>query len=996
MQYFGGVFQKFCGVDATIVRTQLAEGMTSMKELRDRSRRAGFDLRLATTSSRTGLTAGLLLALLVLGGVSMTRADVAAAAGDAPDATSATVPNSKKSTAKSKDDDLEEIVVTGSLIPRIKQETATPLLVITADDIQNKGFVDVADALQHMTFATGSIQGGGYSGGFTQGAKTLSLFGLNESYTKYLIDGRPIADYPALYNGTDSFVSIEGIPTVLVDHIDILPGGQSSIYGSDAIAGVINIIMKKSLDGPSADVRYGATTAGGDNSKRLALADGIQIGGLNVVAGGQYENITPIWGYQRGVTSQYYAGGSSPQTAERDWLVLGYYGQPNGDLYYFEDPANCGNVTSQFYGTVGLRTRADRGQYCGTYSSGYYTIANGTEEAQGYLHLDYAINDDWKVFSDVMLDHDDTRFSTGTNYYDTSSDTSGPYYYFEDPAVTTSDYLNLQRIFSPEEAGGLGNTIDKNTLAGIRTTVGVTGTLWSNWTLAVDMTYTENKLTERTALAFEDPINNFFSSIVGPNLGYDSALGASLYEPNFAQFYKAITPAQYASFSGYATSYSRTEESLARAEVLNPSLFALPGGNAGLAVVIDGGDQGWVYNPDPAYLDGGTYLYTATSGSGHRSRYSGTTELKLPFFKMLTVDASARYDAYNVQDQTVDKATYDIGVEFRPLQQLLIRGRYGTAFKAPTLADEYQGPSGYYTAVNDYYLCTKEGYTTATFSNCPYAGFTVFGTTSGNTRLKPITADVADLGVAWSPNDRSAITVDFMHWKIDNEVETQDSSKLVQQDSSCLLGQLQITSPTCVAALAEVQRDANGVISSIETPKVNVALETLDVLTFGLNYTVPTPGWGEFVFEGAYTDLIKHSMIMYPGDPTIDLLTNPFYSTDFKSKENLSVTWNYEKFGTTVYVEHYGQTPNYQAQQTALGYAVPDGGTLGTWTLVSWSAKYEIFRGLEVYANIDNLFNTMPPQDNSTPGIVNQPYNSLDYNPYGRSFFIGASYKLKK
>jgi iron complex outermembrane recepter protein len=145
--------------------------------------------------------------------------------------------------------------------------------VITSADIQNKGFADVADALQHMSFATGSIQGGGYSGGFTQGAKTLSLFGLSESYTKFLIDGRPIADYPALYNGTDNFVSIEGIPTVLVDHIDILPGGQSSIYGSDAIAGVVNIVMKKTLDGPSADVRIGATSHGGDNEKRF-LAGG--------------------------------------------------------------------------------------------------------------------------------------------------------------------------------------------------------------------------------------------------------------------------------------------------------------------------------------------------------------------------------------------------------------------------------------------------------------------------------------------------------------------------------------------------------------------------------------------------------------------------------------------------------------------------------------------------------------------------------------------------
>jgi len=972
-----------------------------MTELRGVPRREGFASSISMlirVRVRARALAGGLIAAAVLLIASVPGALIAGAAeaADAPASTDVTNPTDGKSGGKSKDDSLDEIVVTGSLIPRIRQESFVPLTVITSEDIQNKGFADVADALQHMSFATGSIQGGGFSGGFTQGAKTLSLFGLSESYTKFLIDGRPIADYPALYNGTDNFVSIEGIPTVLVDHIDILPGGQSSIYGSDAIAGVVNIVMKKSLDGPSADVRFGATSKGGDDEKRFALADGFQAGGLNVVVGGQYENVTPIWGYQRGLTSQYFASGSSPQTAERDWLTLGYYGQPNGDLYYQEDPANCANVASQFYGTVGLRTRADRGQYCGTYSAGYYTIANGTEEAQGYLHLDYAINDDWKVFSDVMLDHDDTRFSTGTALWSTSDDSSGPYTYIEDPAVTTSDYLNTQRIFSPEEAGGLGSTIDKNTLAGIRSTIGVTGALWSGWTLALDMTYTQNKLTERTNLAFEGPINNFFSSIYGPSTGFDPNLGANTYNVNFPQFYKPLTPAQYASFTGDAVSYSRTEESLARLEVLNPALFTLPGGNAGLAVVFDGGDQGWEYDPDPGFLDGGTYLYTATSGSGHRSRYSGTTELKMPIVKMLTVDASWRYDAYNVQGSTVDKATYNIGVEFRPVKQLLIRGRYGTAFKAPTLADEYQGTSGFYESVNDYYLCTKEGYTNATLSNCPYAGFSVFGTTSGNTHLKPITADVDDIGIAWSPTEQSAITVDVLHWKINNEVEEQNSQLVVSTDSSCLLGQIAITSATCVAALAQVQRDAAGVIESISTPKVNQALETLQVLNIGLDYKIPTNGWGEFVVEGGYTDILKHTMIMYPGDPTIDLLTNPFYSTEFKSKENLSLTWNYAKFGSTVYVEHYGQTPNYAAQQTALGYDVPFGGTLGTWTLVNLSAKYQVIPGLQVYANVDNLFNTMPPNDNSTPGTVDQPYNSLNYNPYGRSFYIGASYKLGK
>src|SRR4030095_4015093 len=85
----------------------------------------------------------------------------------------------------------------------------------------------VQDALHQSSFATGGVQGNQTSASFTQGAETNSLFGLNPGYTKYLIDGRPMANYPALYNGSDVFNNISGIPIDLVERIEILPGGQS-------------------------------------------------------------------------------------------------------------------------------------------------------------------------------------------------------------------------------------------------------------------------------------------------------------------------------------------------------------------------------------------------------------------------------------------------------------------------------------------------------------------------------------------------------------------------------------------------------------------------------------------------------------------------------------------------------------------------------------------------------------------------------------------------
>ena len=344
-----------------------------------------------------------------MAGIAASAGAIAAAAADQSVSTD-TVGKSKK------DDALEEVVVTGSLIPQARAETSTPITTITADIIQQRGFATVADALQHGSFSTGSVQGGGFSGGFTQGANTISLFGLDPSYTKFLLDGRPIADYPALYNGSENFTSISGIPTVLIDSIDILPGGQSSIYGSDAIAGVVNIKLLKKLDGPVADARYGWTTDGGATERRFALADGFSWGNLNVVVGGQYERKEPIWGYKRAITSQYEANGSSPQTAERDWLALGLFGQANGDLYYQLDPNSCSNVASQFNHTITLASRVGRGQYCGTTQAGFYTIDNGTEATQGYLHASYDVNDGIQIFTDVLVDHDIARFSTGTRF----------------------------------------------------------------------------------------------------------------------------------------------------------------------------------------------------------------------------------------------------------------------------------------------------------------------------------------------------------------------------------------------------------------------------------------------------------------------------------------------------------------------------------------------------------------------------------------------------
>jgi iron complex outermembrane receptor protein len=934
-------------------------------------------------------------ALLTLANVSQAAPTVAAAGPPSVLAVAATATDKDK-----KEDALDEVVVTGSLIPQVRAETSTPVTVITAEDIQAKGFETVAEALQHSSFATGSIQGPQTVNGFTPGAQTLSLFGLSPSYTKYLIDGRPLADYPALYNGSNAINSISGIPTMLVDHIDVLPGAQSSIYGSDAIAGVVNIVLKKKAEGFEADVRYGGYSDGGGTDKRIALSDGFSFGRLNVVVGAQWEKTDPIWGYQRKFTDHYFTQGTSQPFGELDFVVAGAAGP-----FYDEDPANCANVASLFGNAVSKQFHP-AGPACGTTKGGFQTLNNGTEATQGYLHASFDINEHAQLFSEVLIDHDWAQYSPGATFW---SNFYPPEAFYFDPRLGPAgdNVAFLQRIFAPDETGGLSNEMNKNTTNSIRATLGAQGTIAAGFSYTADFTYTETKLSESLYTSLFDPIEALFAGILGPDLGTDPASGAEIFQPNYGQFFQKITPAQYVAFMGNITSHSRTEESLARLVITNSTLFPLPGGNAGLAVVGEGGGQGWDYTPSDDLLNGQSFLYTSVAGSGHRSRYASTAELKLPIVKMLTIDLSARYDDYKVAGNNIDKATYNIGVEFRPHSTVLIRGRYGTAFKAPTLADEFQAPSGSFNSVTDYLACAKAGFPVQNIANCPIPQtINVFGITQGSLDLKPTTAKVGDIGVAWTPLEKFTFTTDFIRWNIKDEITPQPANQLALEELSCTAyhdslhnvdvpASLDPNSPTCQNALNAVIRQ-NGGIVEILSPKVNVAEEDLNVLVVGINYTLDTAVAGSYTVEGSYSDILKHSQTSFAGDTPIDLINNPFFSTDFKSKENLSLTWNFHKLGVTGYVERYGRTPNNISQLSNAGYATPGAGRVGTWTLANFSARYEVINGLTVSGNVVNAFNKMPPLDTSFAGNTFLPYNQLNYNPYGRSFFVEANYKFGK
>ncbi len=891
---------------------------------------------------------------------------------------------------------VQEVTVTGTLIPEPDQAAAPALTVITERDLQLKGFADVTDALQQSSFSTGSVQGPQLSYGFTQGARTLSLFGLQPNYVKYLVDGLPFADYPALYNGTDTFTSIGGIPTALVDRIDILPGGQSSLYGSDAIAGVVNIILKRKLAGLEASARYGFTKDGGGVEKLFALADSFEVGRATLLLGAQYDRTLPIWGYQRRYTDQFFSQGTTPQTAERDWRVLGFFG-PAGDgtnAYYFEDPARCANVARLFGGSVALQTRENFGQYCGTTRSGFYTINNGDHSAQGYMRGTFHLAEQSELYADLLLSNDVALYSNGAGIYDSSFVTNSPYDNYYDPRL--GDFVNLHHVFAPEEVGSLSSTLSDSTTNLYRGTAGVRGRLGATWRYDLSATYNSQRLTEHQFTQLTNATLDFYAPLFGPNLGPDPfGFGSSTFEPDYPAFYRPLTPQQLAAMDGFYVNHSRTGNTLFRAQLTGSGLVHLPAGNVDASFVLEGGRQNWDYVPDPGFASNAFFGFTSSGASfGSRTRAAATSEIRIPVFHSLTADISARYDDYKVEDSHVHKPTAMLGLDYEAAAWLQVRGRVGTAFKTPTLSDEFQGKSGYYVQATDYWQCALHGYSGSALATCPYPANLLFGQTEGNPRLQPVNATVWSTGIELTPKEGLTLDADYLHWTIDNEVGTQSSDQILRTEGACRLGQLNITSPTCQQALALVTRDpVTQQLVSVLTPKVNISRESLDVFTLSASYRWHTRDFGLFSLDGAWTDEVRHHFQQFPGDPTIDLLTDPYYSTEFKSKTNASISWDRKEWGATLYANRVGRSPNYLAALYPEGYATPGAGTLQPWTLVNLNLRYRLSAALELSATITNVFNKMPPIDRSYPGTFNQPFNTQNYNNYGSAYRIEVHYR---
>ncbi|WP_430445227.1 MAG: TonB-dependent receptor [Pseudomonas piscis] len=848
------------------------------------------------------------------------------------------------SSASASEPRLSKVTVTGSRIARAQTDGATPVTVITQQEMEARGYRNVYDALATQTQNTGMTQGEDYGNTWQPAASALNLRGLGPNHTLVLINGRRVADYPTAYGGQVNFTNLANIPSAVIERIEILSSGASAVYGSDAIAGVVNIILKKKIDGIDLNLRGGTSERGGGDNQRLQLSGGGSWGDFDGLFGLELTRREPIWADDRGFMD------SSPA------VDVGY--RRNLDTGRYLGPG-CG----AYQGTFGNHLGGSGGR-CTTDQmyNDYWTLQTQKENYDGYTRGTWHFSDSGQLYADLMygLDH-------------IQNNTRGPT--FTSPDFINANTGNLERWFrrfSEEEIGGRTSNNSKWRETSWTGTLGLSDQLGdSGWSYELAANRSEYRSVRSTRYRPLSTIRDFY---LGPQLGTQD--GHPVFAPDPARLDRPLTPDEWRQFRRNQTETSRSVSQTYNASI-NGDLFDLPAGPVGFAGVLEMGKQSYRIEPDSGLNEGLFYgAAPAQESGGSRKRYALGGEFSVPVTDSVLASLAGRWDQYKFADRSEQQKTYNLGLEWRPLTSLLVRGSYGTSFRAPDLNYIYQADNnGYYPDQIDYYGCSKGVEGACDRGRVDYVQ-------SGTSDLKSERGKSWTYGLVWSPSRNFDISADYWRVQIDDLLTSVDQNRLLQEENACRSGAQDINSASCQAVLARVQRNPGNAavdpnkLQQVRVNAINAASERVSGLDLKSNIRWGAGDYGAFSSTLGYTLVLSHYYKESDQAASLDLRSDRS-NHDWRSKANASLTWEYAHYSATLMGIRYGSVTNGNGD-----------GRLSPWTVFNASARYKINDRASLGLTVNNLLNQYKHDDSA-----GWPYYPTgNYDAYGRQWWLDLSY----
>ncbi len=888
---------------------------------------------------------------------------------------------------------LDKVTVTGSRIKRADVEGPTPVVVLTAADIEKEGFNTVYEALTTLSQITGDVQNELTQSGFTPNAQFLNMRGMGPGYTLILINGKRMADYPQPYNSRSNAVSLSSIPGAAVERIEVLTGGASAIYGSDAVAGVVNIITKSNYDGNAVKIRAGTSTRGGGDTGLFQFTGGKSGDNWSVTYAAEYLNREEIQASQRDFMDSYYDNPDFKGRPDFATATSGVYLYRNTGAQYVwkgnDGSINnsvknlreaCAATSSEFtpYNSSASVSNSTPNR-CGYF--GYpatQSVQNSFDKLSGYVAGTYDFSNGLQAYAQALVTDSTNKGYSSTQFWQTPG-------YVYDP---TLGYVQAQRIFTPEEVGGPQATVYDET--SINVVGGVRGIIADrfDWDASVSHSRFDYDTTRPRFLT--NKINDYF---LGPKLGMQGSY--PIHKMNVDRLFSPLTPDIYNSLITNVRN-SGSSKNTTGSFSISGDLFDLPAGPLGAALVVEAATQEYTLDPDirsTVTYTGADKIYnlTATGGGGERDRYAMGLELSIPIFDSLKASLAGRFDKYDDVTNVDGAGTWSAGLEWRPFSSLLLRGNYSTSFRAPDMHYVFAGPSGSYSYIVDQLRCRQANLdpkSTACTGNTDYY-YQVFSTRQGSRALEEETGKSFTVGFVWDIIDDLALTVDYYNIKLEGAVSDIDSDYLFRNEADCLLGKdingnpVDGNSQACKYFTSLITRDNTDLGTNKVTEKLSVPFNQAMMRTSGidasLDYKFDTDRWGRFSFGAKYTHVLKLEERDLP-DSELHNARDDLQYFNYRSKVTLNSAWSKDDWSASVYGTRAGSLPNWAETGRVSPYF--------TWNL---TVNKKITNKASVGIQVVNLFDKAGGNDDT---FNSYPYFWRAYSAVGRQISAELNYKF--
>lgn len=821
--------------------------------------------------------------------------------------------------------DLDAVTVTGSRIKRATVEGPAPVNVITGEQIRKEGFVTVHDMLATLTEATGTLEAASQWGSHTPAVSGLNLRGMGPNRTLLLVNGRRVADYPLPYGGETNVSNYSNIPAAAVERVEVLTGGASAIYGSDAIAGVVNIILKTNFVGDEVRVRGGTSTEGGRDSWDLSWAGGRMGERWSATYALQYTRREPLFGRDRPAMDD------ADDAASDGWNMeqrrLGFRPTPglalidagNGERLAPPD-GSCERFGGAFYSADRLvydyarNSVRDTGRLCGMRADfANWLLTGGSENVSGHLYGTFEFSDGLQGWSHLAVNRAEARWGTNPPSVSLVSEGTG---IFHD--VNLGRSVIGQRQFTADEVGGLKNLGNLNNELSWDWSAGLRGTVFDHFDWNASLGRAFYRVEERQNVVNRQSAYDYF---LGPQLGVQEN-GEPLYGLDQARWWSPLGRGEYAQMGTIAVNRASSWVNQAAVDV-SGTLFEGWAGPIAVAAVAEFARQGYRLDPD-ARTGIDFDLQNVDRGGGQRTRQSAGVEFSVPLLSGLTATAAARNDRYgNYRAATSDDAvlvgtqqetTWNAGLEWRPAENLLLRGSYATSFHAPDMHYLLGQASSSQVQAYDRLRCIQSGaYLT---NDCdvgnPDVWYAFEAERRGTAALRSETGDSWTVGLVWDVLPTLSVTADFWAIRLQDMIVDVGTNEIMAGEAGCLTGMNMDGTPWanpagatyCADILARVSRDASGRLLSIQRGPFNLAQRTVKGVDLTARYRLETMALGSFQLGLNYTNQLSIREQKYAADPNPERRDR-----DLRSKLRASVAWQHAAWNANVYADRVGSVP---------------------------------------------------------------------------------------